>query len=189
MKSIAKNTLGLLLILTSNLIEAQFIKEKSINLQIGYGVSSPYNGADEVVDGGFFTQGELVLKAASWVEFRPYIGFISTRSNGKDLNNNPTNEKAELKAFLVGAKTRLRAPIPWIAPYVEIGIGSSVGKFVTITAIDNIDKSGITYHIPVSLGLELGKNNNVDLGLSYYFQPEVQQFAGAFAFGITIPLN
>ncbi|QVY67236.1 outer membrane beta-barrel protein [Polaribacter sp. Q13] len=184
-----KTLILLMIVLTSNLVEAQFIKEKSINAQIGYGISAPYNSIDEVADNGFFIQGELVLKVASWFELRPYAGFILTNSNGKDLNDNPTNEKAESKAFLLGGKARVRAPIPWVAPYVEIGIGTSIGKFETFTAFDNIDKSGIIYHIPFSIGLELGKNNNVDLGFTYYFQPSVQQFAGAFAVGITFPLN
>jgi len=185
-----KNKLILLIIvLTSNLIEAQFIKEKSINAQIGYGISVPYNSVDEIADDGFFAQGELVLKAASWFELRPYAGFILTSSNGKDLNDNPTNEKAESKAFLLGGKIRVRAPIPWVAPYIETGIGASIGKFETFTAFNNIDKSGIIYHIPFSLGLELGRNNNVDLGLTYFFQPSVEQFVGAFAIGLTFPLN
>ena len=97
--------------------------------------------------------------------------------------------KAESKAFLLGGKARLRAPIPWVAPYIEIGIGTSIGKFETITAFDNIDKSGIIYHIPFSFGLELGKNNNLDLGFAYYFQPSVEQYAGAFSVGVTFPLN
>ncbi|MFS4457157.1 hypothetical protein [Maribacter sp. 2304DJ31-5] len=185
-----KNILiALLLILSSNLIEAQFIKEKSINAQIGYGISVPYTSVDEIADSGFFAQGELVLKVASWVELRPYAGLILTNSNGKDLRDNPTDEKAESKAFLMGGKARVRAPIPWVAPYVEFGIGTSIGKFETFTAFDNIDKNGIIYHIPFSLGVELGRNNNIDLGFAYYFQPTVEQYTGAFALGITIPLK
>jgi hypothetical protein len=184
-----KTLILIVIILTSNLVDAQFIKEKSINAQIGYGLSAPNNSVDEIVDDGFFAQGELVLKVTSWFELRPYAGLILTNSNGKDLNDNPTDEKAESKAFLLGGKVRVRAPIPWVAPYVEIGIGTSIGKFETFTTFDTIDKSGIIYHIPFSLGLELGRNNNVDLGFTYYFQPSVQQFVGAFAVGITFPLN
>ena len=185
-----KKTLILtVIILISNLVDAQLIKEKSINVQIGYGLSAPNNSVDNIVDDGFFTQGELILKIASWLELRPYAGLILTSSNGKDLYENPTNEKAESKALLLGGKARVRAPIPWVAPYIEIGIGTSIGKFETFTAFDNINKSGIIYHIPFSLGLELGKNNNVDLGLTYYFQPSVKQYVGAFAVGITFPLN
>ncbi|WP_109098572.1 outer membrane beta-barrel protein [Aquimarina sp. AU58] len=185
-----KNTLILLIIiLTSNLATAQFVKNESINAQIGYGLSSPYTSVDEIVNDGFFLQGEYILSIASWVELRPYAGLILTNSNGKDLNDNPTDEKAESKAFLIGGKVRVRAPIPWVAPYVEIGIGASLGKFETFTAFTNIDKRGFIYHIPFSFGLELGRNNNVDLGLTYYIQPTVEQYAGAFALGISIPLK
>ena len=184
-----KTLLLFVLVLTSNLVVAQVTKEKSINIQAGYGLSSPFNSLDNIVDSGFFAQGELVIKVKSWVEFRPYLGFVLTSSNGKDLNDNPTNEKAESKAALLGGKARVRAPIPWVAPYIEIGIGTSIGKFETFTAYDDIDKSGIIYHIPFSFGLELGKNNNVDLGFAYYIQPSVEQVAGAFSIGITFPLR
>ena len=184
-----KTLILIVIIMTANLVDAQFIKKKSINAQIGYGLSAPNNSVDEIVDDGFFVQGELVLKVTSWLELRPYAGLILTSSNGKDINGNPTDEKAESKAFLLGGKARVRAPIPWVAPYIEIGIGTSIGKFETFTAFDNIDKSGIIYHIPFSLGLELGRKNNVDLGFTYYFQPSVEQYAGAFAVGITFPLS
>ena len=185
-----KSTLTLVaLVLALNTVQAQFIKEKSINAQIGYGLSAPYDSADDIVDDGFFIQGELNLKVSSWFELRPYAGLVVTSSNGKDLNNNPTNEKAETKAFLIGGKARLRAPIPWVAPYLEVGLGASIGKFETYTAYTNINKSGLIYHIPFSFGLELGQNNNVDLGFAYYFQPTVEQYAGAFAVGVTIPLK
>lgn len=174
--------------LLTNFAKAQFIKEKSMNVQIGYGLSIPTNTIDEVVNDGFFAQGELVLKIKSWVEFRPYAGFIITNSTGKDINDNPTYEIAESKALLLGGKTRLRAPIPWVAPYIELGIGTSIGKFRTYTYLDDIDKTGIIFHVPFSFGLELGKNNNVDLGFVYYIEPTVEQYAGAFAVGITFPL-
>ena len=90
---------------------------------------------------------------------------------------------------MLGGKTRIRIPIPWVAPYVEIGMGASIGKYRTQTAVDDIDKSGIIHHIPISFGVELGKNNNVDLGLAYYFQPSVEQYVGALAVGITFPMN
>jgi len=55
--------------------------------------------------------------------------------------------------------------------------------------LDNIDKGGMIFHLPIAFGLELGKNNNVDLGFSYYDQPSVEQYVGAIALGITIPLK
>ena len=179
-----KVPLFLLLFFCLQFAEAQFIKEKSISAQIGYGLSVSSNSLIDTTDDGFFLQGELVLKVASWLELRPYAGLIYTTSNESD----PLNEVATSKALLLGGRTRLRAPIPWVAPYTEIGIGTSIGKFETFTAFDDIEKSGFIYHIPWSLGLELGRKNNFDLGFTYYFQPTVEQYAGAFAIGVTFPL-
>ena len=184
-----KKLILLLILLNVNLISAQFIKEKSINAQIGFGLSSPTNSLDEVVDSGFFAQGEFVLKVTSWFELRPYAGILLTSASGEDINGNPTSEKAESNAFLLGGKVRLRAPIRWVAPYVEFGIGASIGKFETLTVFNTINENGIIYHIPFSLGLELGRNNNVDLGLIYYIQPSVEQIGGAVAIGLTFPLS
>ncbi len=171
-------------LMASYAVKAQFIKEKSLSVQIGYAITAPYDTWSNVANDGFFAQGELILKAASWVEFRPYAGFIFTNANA-----NPGEEFTESKAFLMGGKARLRAPIPWIAPYAEIGIGTSIGSFKTYTFFESIDKSGIIYHIPIALGLELGPDHNVDIGLAYYLQPSVEQFAGAFAIGLTFPLR
>lgn len=184
-----KNLILLLIILIANAAEAQFIKKRSINVQIGFGVSVPYYSSDDIIESGFFLQGEYVLKVASWVEFRPYAGLILTSSNGKDFHDNPTNEKAESNAFLIGGKARVRAPISWVAPYIEIGIGASIGKFETFTHFTDINKSGFIYHIPIAFGLELGRNNNFDLGFTYYFQPTVEQYVGAVGFGFTFPLK
>lgn len=185
-----KNILNpIFLVLTFNLAQAQFIKEEAIGVQIGYGLSSPYDTAEDIADDGFFMQGEYIMKIASWAELKPYAGFISTSSNGEDINGNPTNEKAETKAVLIGGKARVRAPIPWVAPYIEAGLGGSIGKFETFTAFTDINKSGLVYHVPLSFGLELGPKHNIDLGLSYYFHPTVKQYAGAFAVGLEIHLG
>lgn len=185
-----KNALFLLLlVLISIKSQAQFIKEKSFTAKIGYGLSAPDKSDAVIINTGVFAQGELVLGVLSWVEMRPYVGVIITNSNGKDVDNNPTDEKAETKAALLGGKLKVRAPIPWVAPYIEVGLGASIGTFETFTADHDIDKSGIIYHTPFSLGLELGKKRNVDLGFTYYFQPSVEQFVGAVAVGLTFPLD
>ena len=177
--------LVLILLLSFNFVEAQFIKEKSMNVQLGYGLTFADYGLVDIYDDGVFAQGELVLKVASWIELRPYGGLILTFSRGNDIPDDTVTSKA----LLLGGKTRIRAPIPWIAPYIEVGLGASIGKFETITPFDNIEKSGIIHHIPFSLGLELGRKNNFDLGFTYFIQPTMEQYAGAVAIGFTFPLN
>ncbi|WP_420399776.1 outer membrane beta-barrel protein [Flagellimonas sp.] len=185
-----KNIITLLpLLLLTTFAKAQNDRSRFINAQIGYGLSAPYHSVDEVVDDGFFVQGEYGGNITSWLQTKGYLGLILTRAGMEDLNGNPTNEGTESRAFLVGAKARLRAPIPWVSPYAEIGIGTSIGNFVTYTGFTNIRREGIVYHIPFSVGLLLGPKNSVDLGLMYYFQPDVEQYVGAFAVGLSIPLK
>lgn len=167
---------------------AQSSNKQAIKASIGYGISTPYDDV-EVTGKGFYAQGEYVYELYTWLDFRPYAGAIFSSSDEKDNSPNEAGFKSDTNAFLIGGKTRLTAPIPWVAPYVEIGIGLSVGEFNTITATTNIKESGLLYHIPFSLGLELGRKHNFDVAFTYYFHNGADQFAGAAAFGITFPLN
>jgi hypothetical protein len=172
----------------SQLSTAQFVKERSIDIAIGYGLSAPYDNID-VVGTGFYLQGEYVLKLASWVELRPYAGLILARTNNRDNLPGEPDYRSDSNGALLGGKVRLTAPIPWIAPFAEIGMGTSIGSFETLTPFTNEQASGLIYHIPFSVGLALGPQNNVDLAFVYYFHPSVRQFAGAAAFGLSIPLD
>lgn len=179
----------IVLIFMSNVLQAQFIKEKSIKAEIGLGLSNPDESETNFTASGFITQGELVLKITSWFQLRPYAGFVSASSNGKDSNGNPTDEEVITRAFLLGGKARVKVPIRWVAPYFELGSGMSIGKFRTFTDFHDINKSGIVAHIPLSLGLELGRNNGVEVGFSFYFQPYVKQTTGGFTIGLTFPIG
>lgn len=183
-----KNNLMLILVLLTFMeVKAQFIKEKSIDVSIGIGLSTPYAEQADVTGSGFYVQGEYVLAISSWFDIRPYAGLILTKTDDND--NNPKEFESTTNAALVGGKARIKMPIPWVSPYVEIGIGASIGSFETVNPIDNIKKSGLISHIPFSIGLELGKKHNFDFALTYYYQNSVQQFTGAIAFGFKIPLT
>ncbi|MEN1785167.1 MAG: hypothetical protein AAGF77_08515 [Bacteroidota bacterium] len=184
-----KTTFLLLLWATTYCVHAQFIKEKSIFAQVGFGLSTPYYSEADIVNDGFFLQGELVLSLSSWAELRPYAGFVSTNADDRDLDGNPTTERAIGTAFLIGGKARLRIPIPYVAPYIELGLGASLGKFETFTAFTDISRSGVLYHIPFALGLEIGKHRKVDIGFGFYSHPTVEQSLGSFAIGIGFPVN
>lgn len=125
----------------------------------------------------------------SWLDVRPYAGAVFAKTNTDDKEPNEPDYKSDTNAFLIGAKVRIKAPIPWVAPFIELGYGASIGSFRTFTPNDNIDKSGVIGHVPFSIGLELGPKHNVDLAFTYYYQNSVRQFAGAFAVGLKIPLN
>lgn len=174
-------------IIASNQVNSQFIKEKSIDVSIGFGYSTPNEDID-IIGQGFFMQGEYVFTLAKWIDLRPYTGLILTRENSKNHPSDP-EYKSTANALLFGGKTRITAPIPWVAPYLEVGLGGSIGAFKTFTPSTNIDFNGLLLHIPISLGLELGPNHNFDMAFTYYFHNSVEQFVGAAAFGISIPLS
>ncbi|MDO4228377.1 MAG: hypothetical protein Q4C98_01055 [Capnocytophaga sp.] len=180
--------LSVLFLATSNVIKAQFIKEKSITAKIGYGLSYPSESTNKIIASGFITEGELTLKIASWVDIKPYIGAVFTDSKWKDIYNNKINEKVSTNALLLGTKTRIRIPIPWVAPFFELGLGASTGKFETFTDYKNISKTGIVPHFPFSLGLELGKYYKVDVAFSYYTQWTVNQTTGGAIIGVSFLL-
>lgn len=174
--------------LFSNLTNAQPNTSKAIDVNLGYGVSFP-NDNIEIYGNGFYLQGEYVLPLTSWFGLRPYTGVLMTWPEKDNMLTNMRNYKVSSKAFLLGAKARLVAPIPWVAPYVESGYGASIGTFETFTPYTAIEKSGIVAHIPLTPGLILGPDRNFDFAFSYYYYPAVEQVSGALAIGLSIALN
>ena len=185
--------LSLILIFTlffSNQADAQ-TEGRFIKASIGFGSStSDYEEENpEVIDGfGFYTQGEYIIGLTRWFSVRPYAGAIFT-STDDDKIKNPQGYKVETNAFLLGTKVRLCAPIPWVAPFIETGIGASIGSFKTYTNYVNEKKSGVFAHIPIGLGLALGRKNNIEIGVSFYSNLSTKQSFGGFAAGYSIPLD
>jgi len=185
--------LSLILIFTlffSNQANAQ-TEGRFIKASIGFGSStSDYEEENpEVIDGfGFYTQGEYIIGLTRWFSVRPYAGAIFT-STDDDKIKNPQGYKVETNAFLLGTKVRLCAPIPWVAPFIETGIGASIGSFKTYTNYVNENKSGVFAHIPIGLGLALGRKNNIEIGVSFYSNLSTKQSFGGFAAGYSFPLD
>ena len=176
-------------ILASTQVQAQFIEEESHYISLGLGMSAPYENMDLLQSPGVYAQGEYVLSAASWINFRPYAGLILTKFNEVDPEEVEPRYRSSANALLIGGKTRITAPVPFVAPFFEIGVGASLGSFETFTPYTTIEKSGVFLHIPVSLGLDFGSQNNVDFKLTYYFHNHLEQFTGAAALGISYPVG
>ena len=171
MSKILRN-LSLILIFTlffSNLAKAQ-TKGNFIKGWIGFGSStSNYEEENpEIIDGfGFYTQGEYIIGLTKWFSVRPYAGAIFT-STDENKYKNPQGYKVETNAFLLGTKVRICAPISWVAPFIETGVGASIGSFETYTNCVNEKKSGVVAHIPIGFGLSVGPKNNIEIGFSFY---------------------
>lgn len=178
-------TITILAIFFSHFVEAQ--TRKSLDVSIGMGISAPFDDVD-ITGSGFYAQGEYVYDLTTWFGLRPYAGLVLTSAD-KNAKYDPFGYKVTSNAFLLGAKTRISAPIPWVAPYFEIGIGASVGTFVTSTPFVNMEEKGVLMHVPLSIGLALGRKHNYEIAFKYYYHPSVEQFSGAAALGFSFPLD
>lgn len=161
-----------------------------INASIGFGICAPYYETDVESNAegtGFYAQAEYVYAPVSWLGLRPYVGVII--ASGESEENEIEQYRIKSNAALIGMKIRLAAPIPYVAPFIESGIGASFGSFETYTEYTNRKKNGIIAHIPLSLGLAVGRNHNYEIKFSYYYQPSVNQFSGAAALGFTFTLD
>jgi hypothetical protein len=166
-------------------VNAQFIKKKSIDFSFGYALSTPVEKFD-LTDTGFYLQSEYVLSFAKWFDIRPYIGLILIKPDNDQQN--AFNYKSITNTFLVGGKTRIKAPIPWVAPYIEFGVGTSIGSFETVTPNTNINNKSVFLHIPFSIGLELSKKHNFNIAFNFYFHNNVEQFSRATVIGFSFSL-
>ncbi|MGL2998984.1 outer membrane beta-barrel protein [Flavobacterium sp. RSSB_23] len=168
--------------------QAQLQPGRYFNASLGIGYSFPNSDID-VSGSGFYAQGEYVYNLTKWFGLRPYAGVILTSPDDNKDQQFPGDFQVSTKAFVLGGKARVAAPIPWVAPYFEVGIGASMGSFKTITPEFNIKKSGVLLHVPFSIGLALGRKHNFDVGFTYYIHDAAEQFNGAFAIGYSIPLE
>lgn len=179
----------------SNSAKAQPRVGNFINVSVGLGSSTSnkiesYGNQNELdVDGdGFYAQGEYIFGITRWFGLRPYAGLLITSTDGGNPQSDP-NYKVTTKAFLLGGKARICAPIPWIAPFIETGIGTSIGSFQTFTPSTNYKKNTALLHIPLSFGLALGPKHNIEIAATFYFTPAASQFSGVMAAGFSFPID
>ena len=178
-------TVILFSVLLCNAAYAQPQTGEFINVNIGLGVSAPYDESE--LDGtGFYAQAEYIYSPLSWFGVRPYAGVII--ASGDSDEPGKQDLKMKTNAALLGAKIRLVAPIPYFAPFIESGVGMSIGSFETHTEYTNLKKSGVLLHIPFTVGVAIGRRHAAEIKFTYYFNETVRQFSGAAAVGFTFPI-
>jgi hypothetical protein len=159
-----------------------------LTISLGLGMSgATQTGAHATAD-GFYGEGEYWIAPLSWLQLRSFAGVLLTSTDPHTCSNASSCDVSE-RILFGGGKIRLLAPIPYVAPYVETGLGLSFGS---IRAVDvNVDQrmNGITYNIPFAFGLALGEYHTIDLGLGYLFHPAAWSLSGALAVGLTFRLN
>lgn len=160
---------------------------RSVQVSAGYGMTFPYD-FDDLTGSGIYAQGEYVMALTNWFGIRPYAGIILASGNDKS-GAGIFESRIKANAFMLGGKARFVVPIPWAAPFLEAGLGVSLGSFETSTILSDREANGLVMHIPASLGLALGRNRHFELAFTYYYHPSVEQIVGAFAVGIPLPVG
>lgn len=175
------------MLICSMALQAQQKPGTYIKASIGYGISSPYRDY-EIQGTGFYAQGEYIYAVKTWFSLRPYLGVIFTNKSENEFEDTNPEYQVTTSAVMLGGKFRVAAPIPYVAPYLETGLGVGIGSFKNYNPIREFDKSGALFHIPFTLGVALGKNHNIEVEFTYYFYNKAQLVNGAAAIGLTFPL-
>ena len=129
---------------------------------LGYGLSSAEKD-DGPMGEGFYAEGEYILMLSEWFSPRAYAGTLITFSNADPVcRENGIKCAVSAKIGFLGVKGRLTIPIPYIAPFLELGIGTSIGTMTTRTLTVDDGMTGITYHVPFAIGLSLGEDHSFD---------------------------
>jgi hypothetical protein len=165
-----------------------------LTVTAGLGYSFPFDrtGDDEDASGtGFSVGGEYALGIPVWwISPRGYAGFLFTfPDNGELCRARRVDCDVSAKIGILGAKIRFTIPIPYVAPFLEFGIGASIGAMRTRTLKIHEEMSGITHHIPFAIGLSLGEAHNVDLSFAYLIHPSEKQIGGGIVAGLTFVLH
>ena len=179
--------ISLFALMLSGTARAQPRAGEFVHITAGIGVTYPFD-FDSLSGSGFYAQGEYVLAFSSWFGIRPYAGIILASGKGYAEGVDYIS-RIKSNAFMMGGKARFAIPIPWVSPFLEGGMGISLGSFETVTLLKEQKANGLVVHVPMSLGLALGRNRNFECVFTYYFHPTVEQIVGGVAFGVSLPIR
>jgi len=160
-----------------------------VSVDAGYGLSSPTSSSTPGGEGGY-AKVEYYLQPSPWFSPRAYAGLLVTfPSRDSYCDQKGIHCDVSAKIGLLGVKGRLTIPIPYVAPFLELGVGTSVGAISTKTELIHKDMAGVTYHFPLALGVSLGEDHNFDLQILFYFHPSEKQANGGIGLGFCFQIK
>lgn len=155
----------------------------------GLGLTRPASERVEGSGSGGYGEVEYVYRPVEWFAPRSYAGVLITRPE-QDCGVGVSPCDVSSRIFFLGAKVRLMAPIPWVGPFAEIGLGASVGRLSTRSgqAVD-VTARGVMVHVPWAVGLALGARREFELSFQYLQHTAQKQVGGAVALGLAFELD
>jgi hypothetical protein len=160
---------------------------------LGFASSLPNNYDRDLAGHGFHAKLEYVHSITSYFAWKPYAGLFMTWQDEGDLERYCARlaPRCEATSQIVqlGSKLRLAVPIPWLAPFIELGLGLSAGVSRTETPEERRFTSGLAFNLPFAFGVALGPQHSVEISAAMYQVYRADQFLGAFMLGFHIPLE
>ena len=153
---------------------------------LGYGAASD---DDQASASGLYAEAEYVFALESWIGLRPYAGLVLTSPDENSCSGGVRPCDVSAKIGIAGGKLRFTVPIPYVSPFVEFGAGLSAGAIESQYAGRRNSFDGITYHVPVGLGLSIGGDTKVDMALQYLIHPYQHEIAGALAISVALRMQ
>jgi hypothetical protein len=161
-----------------------------VSVMAGVGLVAPESSVNGIGSGAI-GGAEYAYQALHWVAPRSYAGVLfAGPGGGCDRGVDPCELSAEI--LFAGAKGRLMAPIPYVGPFFEVGLGASAGKLSTRIGADvDTTMSGVDYHVPVGLGIGFGPTHEVQVSFQYLFHPRADVVAGGvvLAYAVVLPTS
>jgi hypothetical protein len=148
----------------------------------------------EISGDGWLARLEYSLGATSYFAWKPYAALLMTESSDERKYADPRCKRAVVEceattqAVLLGSKVRLALPIPWFAPFAEIGLGFSLGYSRTETLYSRHHVNA-AFNLPFALGVALGPAHSVELSLPIYQLGGARQLAIGISLGFRIPID
>ncbi|MDX2472159.1 MAG: hypothetical protein QNL91_00465 [Candidatus Krumholzibacteria bacterium] len=161
---------------------------------MGFGLSATgevrQKGEEDPYGVGLFLEVDRVWRANRAIQPVAYAGAVFTWPADDSCTHPDDSCNVSASTVFVGGKVRLMIPIPWVAPFIEAGLGMSAGRITTMDGgLDDRQDSGLLLHVPFSLGLALGKEHGYTFAFSYLAYPNKNHVDGAMAIGFDIPLG
>ena len=161
---------------------------------LGFGLSMGGEVRDENDEDpygrGLYLEVDRVWRSNRAIQPTAYAGAVFTAPFSGSCTHPDDSCNVSASTLFGGGKVRLMLPIPFVGPFLEAGVGMSVGRITTMTGrSDDRQDSGLMLHVPVALGLAMGPDHAYTLVFSYLAYPGKSHVDGAMAVGFDIPLR
>lgn len=165
--------------------------EPSVDVSIGAALTSPHQRS-KTLGAGPYAEAEYAVPLEEFVGLRAFGALLFTFPQTRDVEQcSVVDCDVTAQVLMVGGKGRLSAPVPWVSPFVEAGLGLSFGAVTTQTNVRNIEigPASATINIPVAVGVALGSMRETELTLTGIFHPEAKQYAVALTITVSVPVE